>query len=173
LLVMDRSAMMRNGRYRQVMCVHATGAKRMRGWAAVFGIWVVHGCSNATTAPAPMSSGADCGQATVDAATESPTADGGCNILASDYDRSCRVDVDCSLIAQGDYCTPGCLCEGAAINVGALSQFYRAVGKAMPIGSDAMAQASGCTCLVPAGPCCRAGICQVGARCQVDGGSCQ
>ena len=141
------------------------------GWVGWMGL--ACGCGSTTT-PAGASSIPSCGESTFDAATVSPRSDAGtCVILASNYDQSCRVDADCNLVAQGDYCTQACLCRGAAINVSALPAFFADVNR-VPSAADAMASMApqGCMCIAPAGPCCRSGVCQVGARC-ADSGSCQ
>jgi hypothetical protein len=112
---------------------------------------------------------ADCGAPSFDAAPAGARVDGGgCMILASNYDQSCSVDADCMLVAAGNYCAPGCICREAPISVSASLQFSVDISKT-PVALDAMAPPAGCTCLAPAGPCCRSGTCQVGARCQ-DGG---
>ena len=137
-------------------------------WVGLMGL--AYGCGSTTTPPG-ASSIASCGESSFDAAAALPRSDAGaCMILASNYDQSCKVDADCNLVAQGDYCTQGCLCRGAAINVGALPTFYADVNR-VPSAADAMAP-QGCMCIAPAGPCCRSGVCQVGARC-ADSGSCQ
>jgi hypothetical protein len=119
------------------------------------------------------SNGEECGPIATDAAVNPGGDAGACMILAADYDQSCRIDSDCILIAQGNYCAPGCLCREAVINYGALPRFYSDVSKTS-IAADAMSagDGGGCPCLVPSGPCCRAGICQLGTRCQVEGGAC-
>ncbi len=44
-------------------------------------------------------------------------ASAGCEteILAADYDQTCKADADCVTVAVGDICK--CSCQGAAINV--------------------------------------------------------
>jgi hypothetical protein len=136
-------------------------------------VYLASACSGAATETMDASSGQECGPVATDGAVN-PSGDGGaCMILASNYDQSCRVDSDCILIAQGNYCTPGCLCREGVVNYGALPRFVADVSKA-PIAADAMSAGdAGCPCLVPSGPCCRAGMCQLGARCQNEGGACR
>src|SRR5580658_820236 len=89
------------------------------------------------------------------------TDDGTCVISASNYDQSCNVDSDCVEISSGDYCSATfCQCGGSVINVGALAQFKADVSKT-PIGSGAL-MGTVCGCSVPAGPCCRQGMCKAG-----------
>jgi hypothetical protein len=97
-----------------------------------------------------------------DGSSDGPNADSGlCMISASNYDQSCTVDTDCSMVSSGDYCSATCLCGGSAINVGALAKFNADVAKT-PLGSGALGNVF-CGCPFSWGPCCRHGTC-VGER---------
>jgi hypothetical protein len=110
--------------------------------------------------------------ATVEASNDIPSIDSSsdgapdvddrtCVISASNYDQSCTVDSDCVEVTSGDYCNAAlCRCGGSVINVGAQAQFRADVLKT-PIGSGALMGAT-CGCAVPAGPCCRQGMCKAG-----------
>ncbi len=51
-------------------------------------------------------------------------------ILASNYDQSCKTDTDCVAVSEGNACYPCTLaCQTAAINVNALPQYRADVAK--------------------------------------------
>jgi hypothetical protein len=89
----------------------------------------------------------------------------GCNsnneqmIEAPSYDQSCRADSDCVAVEAGNFCLP-VACSWAAINNRSLSQYQADVAKT---------NAAKCllimSCMYVAGPCCRSGVCQMGAAC--------
>lgn len=91
------------------------------------------------------------------------TGTGACNILASNYDKSCTTDSDCVEVSAGTFCVPACQCGGATINGGALPQFNADVAKT-PLGSGALGRIT-CGCTVSVGPCCRQGTCQIDSGC--------
>ena len=105
---------------------------------------------------ADASSAAD-GRATIDVNVDS----GGCMISASNYDQSCKVDTDCTLVSSGDYCSAACGdCGGSTIGAQGLIHFQEDVSKT-PLGSGALGNIS-CGCPARSEPCCRHGTCKVG-----------
>jgi|HubBroStandDraft_3_1064219.scaffolds.fasta_scaffold729208_2 hypothetical protein len=78
-------------------------------------------------------------------------------VQASNYDRSCKVDSECIAVLEQDFC-----CPSAAVNVDAQSQYMADFDRA-----SAACATKGCNgkCPQPAGPCCRDGICGLGAQC--------
>jgi hypothetical protein len=78
-------------------------------------------------------------------------------IGASNYDRSCKVDSDCVAVLEQDFC-----CPSAAIDIDAQSQYMADFDKA-----SAACDAMGCavSCPITGAPCCRDGMCGLGAQC--------
>jgi hypothetical protein len=153
---------------------------------ASLGAWVLLngglavGCGGSTTgqgsAPGGDSSSTSTATSTVNASTSmvatstttltvvtSNTTTTPCEISASNYDQSCNVDSDCTLVASGDYCSTGCFCPLSTISVGALSQFNADVSQT-PIGSGTLPGET-CNCPEEFVPCCRGGTCQTGSAC--------
>jgi hypothetical protein len=109
---------------------------------------------------------------------ETTTDAGACIISASNYDRSCSTNSDCVAYIYGDgglelnglpvqfgnYCVPGCLCGGDAINRRAVAQYVNDVLKTPSLTEDLT-----CLCGVrirpavdsgePGGACCLNGTC--------------
>ena len=118
------------------------------------------GCGGSTAPGNAPTSRADSGAASdvsSDASSYTSSANGLCAISASNYDQSCAVDSDCTMITSGDYCSKICLCGGSAINVGAVAQFDADFAKT-PIGSGALDPLE-CFCPLEGPACCRAGAC--------------
>jgi hypothetical protein len=101
-----------------------------------------------------------------DAGTSSiPTcADASAAIFASSYDQSCKVDSDCVSVGEGNLCNECSLvCRTATINASARDEYLSAFINT-PAGAGP--HMIGCACPeIPAGPCCRAGVCQLGSQC--------
>jgi hypothetical protein len=114
-----------------------------------------------------------------DAGVETTTEAGACIISASNYDRSCSTNSDCVAYIYGDggleflnglpvefgnYCVPGCVCGGDAINRRAVAQYVNDVLKTPSLREDLT-----CNCSVrvrpavdsgePGGACCLNGTC--------------
>lgn len=87
-----------------------------------------------------------------------------CDILASNYDRSCAVDSDCEPVFSGNVCSTGCACN-SAISGAALTQYNADVGRTR-VAWNASDVSCGCDQI---GPCCREGICQLGSECSSPG----
>jgi hypothetical protein len=116
-----------------------------------------------------------------DGASITPAADAGiCTeryVQASNYDQTCRVDIDCRVIDEGNVCTP---CEfncggTAAINAGALTKYLSDIANTPAVLAAAD---GGCpACQVASGngnfgPFCCAGKCHIGSQCPDDGAAC-
>jgi hypothetical protein len=84
-------------------------------------------------------------------------------ILASNYDQSCTLDTDCTIVTSGDYCISYPRCGGSAINVGALAKFNEDVSKT-PYETGAVGFAGG-TCGFLGYPCCLDGTCGADRQC--------
>jgi hypothetical protein len=138
---------------------HPLGRIAMRWlWPSVVLGTILIGCTSSSVQDGGVGRLSDSGTMTSDG----PNADSGlCMISASNYDQSCTVDTDCSMVSSGDYCSATCLCGGSAINVGALAKFNADVAKT-PLGSGALGNVF-CGCPFSWGPCCRHGTC-VGER---------
>jgi hypothetical protein len=78
-------------------------------------------------------------------------------IRASNYDQSCATDTDCVAITEGNACSLIGPCPTGAINKGSYAR-YQADTAGLPCFSIS-------SCPVHAGPCCRAGSCQMNAGC--------
>lgn len=91
---------------------------------------------------------------------------GPCAISPSNYDQSCAVDSDCTLVTTGDYCGVDCLCSTASINVSALAAF-NAVVATTPVGLR-VAYPGDCPCPAVIGPCCRQGQCTTSCQSVAD-----
>jgi hypothetical protein len=99
------------------------------------------------------------------------------SIRASNYDQTCKVDMDCVLIAEGDPCTScGISCSSnATINAGALAMYRSDIANTPAVVSAAD---GGCLSLCGTvsgrsdfGPFCCGGTCHVGGPCpSSDGG---
>ncbi|MGA7123971.1 MAG: hypothetical protein WBY94_27970 [Polyangiaceae bacterium] len=82
-------------------------------------------------------------------------------IQASNYDQSCTTDSDCVAVAEGSFCYPGAgRCPSAAIRTSALTQYQADVSKTFAAACVVFGD-----CAISVGPCCRAGICQLGVAC--------
>jgi hypothetical protein len=80
--------------------------------------------------------------------------DGGTQpIKASNYDQSCKTDMDCVVINEGDACIGVSVCGAAAINRSAYAQYQS------DIASPLCRFPASCG-RTGAGPCCRNGQCQ-------------
>jgi hypothetical protein len=102
--------------------------------------------------------GAGCSSTSTDACSGA----GAKLIQASDYDQSCKVDMDCQPIAVGNACVPCAFsCRlGAAINVGALARYDSDVASTPAVAMEFNGQ--GCIVACPgAFPCCMGGMCQI------------
>ncbi|MGO9838206.1 MAG: hypothetical protein ACLP1X_28840 [Polyangiaceae bacterium] len=78
-------------------------------------------------------------------------------VLASDYDQSCTVDTDCTLVGEVPSC-PAEACDGCtlwAINKGAITHYMTAFSQAFA----SVPSGTGCGCIAEDGPCCRGGQC--------------
>jgi hypothetical protein len=84
------------------------------------------------------------------------------NIMASNYDQSCRTDSDCVAIEEGNFCNPGANdgCTNAAINKSALAQYQADLAKTQ---AGVCYGLSGCG--AEFGPCCQSGMCSVNFAC--------
>jgi hypothetical protein len=83
--------------------------------------------------------------------------DGSCTIRATDYDRSCAKESDCTGVAEGDFCggTTCTNCINAAINTNAEAQYQADVSKNVSKPID-------CPCPSPPPLSCVNGTCTVG-----------
>jgi hypothetical protein len=99
------------------------------------------------------------GQAAIDAV---PCTDGNVQlILASNYDQSCLRESDCIAVGQGNFCNAGAgNCPSTAINKAAYSLYQADVAK-----TNAAICRAVTGCGNESGPCCRRGVCQMGAEC--------
>ena len=68
------------------------------------------------------------------------------------YDRSCKVDPDCTIITAGQYCTGICTCGNATINTAGEAR-YRAQIAGIPT--------TACPCAFPGTPRCVQGTCTI------------
>lgn len=80
-----------------------------------------------------------------------------CNMLASQYDNSCKVDSDCVAVPLGDPCMVSCasICLAAALNIRVAYQ-YTADFAVLNAGRN---EGVFCGCGCSTEPCCRQGIC--------------
>ena len=80
-----------------------------------------------------------------------------CNMSASQYDNSCKVDSDCVAVPLGDPCMVSCasICLAAALNIRVAYQ-YTADFAVLNAGRN---EGVFCGCGCSTEPCCRQGIC--------------
>lgn len=139
------------------------------------------GCGGAVGMPPAMDGGATArSSAGTDAGNANLNTDSGsCMVLTSNYDQSCAVDADCTLVWSGNFCVADCKCMDAPISVAALARFDTDVA-ATPFGAGEIGYTV-CDCPTQLGPCCRQGTCQNAAcsspadtmpACADAGGSC-
>jgi len=95
-----------------------------------------------------------------DAASEDAAS---CMISTSNYDQSCTTDHDCVNIPAGNFCVPGCICNGGTINSGAVNLYNVALAQT-PLAAGAFGSIS-CQCADVPPPCCRQGICTLSNEC--------
>lgn len=88
-------------------------------------------------------------------ATATETSGLWCDVLAENYDHTCMIDSDCTLVLTGNLCSgTGCPCADSTISATALPQYNADVAKTGSTGRD-----FGCSCPNQPGPCCRQGQC--------------
>lgn len=98
------------------------------------------------------------------AGTVTGGSSGSCAISASNYDQSCAVDGECTVVATGNFCVGGTFeCVGV-INVGSLTRYGADVAKT-PLGSEGVT--SGCNVAAPR-PCCRQEQCTTSCQSAAD-----
>jgi hypothetical protein len=92
------------------------------------------------------------------------------NILASNYDQSCTLDIDCVPIEEGNTCSPcdlACVATGA-INADAAAKYASDTANTLGVLGTGDAR---CACLTlntgrdNVGPFCCSGVCQLGIPC--------
>jgi len=82
-------------------------------------------------------------------------------IQASSYDQSCKTDMDCVGIAEGNGCDFAAFnCPNAAINMGGYAQYQSDIAKTQ----SALCFAPS-SCGSGSGPCCRGGKCEIFSGC--------
>jgi hypothetical protein len=92
-------------------------------------------------------SGGGGGAKPVDAGRDAPA----CGVIrASDFDRSCTVDTDCTGVVEGDTCAMQCDCVNAAISKAALDKYDSAF---------ATPPYEVCLCVMMGVPRCAGGVC--------------
>jgi hypothetical protein len=99
-----------------------------------------------------------------DAATAPIDCTGAPTILASSYDQTCSTAADCTMVSEGQFCSPECPpCPYAVISVGALAKYGHDVGAASKEERGSFA----CGVCAPAAfpACCVAGKCHADSQC--------
>lgn len=139
-----------------------------RGWVVASCILFGCGGGGEVIADGRAPGGGEAGQDSFTWSTlDSPAPslqDAECNVVASNYNQTCRVDSDCVeltatwVVHFGDWCE-SCICPNGAINQDSVARYLADVGKT-PIGSGNV-RAPLCSCPNTSLPCCQGGQCSV------------
>ena len=95
-----------------------------------------------------------------------------CTIQASDYDRSCAKDTDCTGVPEGNACEPSCAfgCANSPISVSALAKYMDDFGNTPVSMCPSLANPKHCNCPAELAPRCIDGTCEKGGPGAPDAG---